>query len=188
MLLFYVVFLSQNINIIRWCSKPLASQGEWVYLLSSLIGEGNDRSGALRNGAGESRQGQEAKSIPLRFSWSFQNSERLYPTWSCPPYLEEKTPEAMPTARIPGTEQWSWADRSCWSFLSGETQGSPLATHFPTSSSLFAITSMPASHPLTADHHILPSAFQEQSQPYKLNLKKKSWRIWNVWPRAPKFS
>lgn len=124
-------------------------------------------------GWGRADRSRKQNLSTLRFSWSFQNSERLYPTWSCPPYLEEKTPEAMPTARIPGKEQWSWADRSCWSFLSGETQGSSLATHFPTSSSLFAITSMPASHPLTAAHHILPNAFQEQSQPYKLNLKKK---------------
>ena len=128
-------------------------------------------------GWGRADRSRKQNLSTLRFSWSFQNSERLYPTWSCPPYLEEKTPEAMPTARIPGKEQWSWADRSCWSFLSGETQGSSLATHFPTSSSLFAITSMPASHPLTAAHHILPNAFQEQSQPYKLNLKKKSYTI-----------
>ena len=45
-------------------------------------------------GRGRADRGRKQNPSALRFSWSFQNSERLYPTWSCPPYLEEKTPEA----------------------------------------------------------------------------------------------
>lgn len=129
-------------------------------------------------GWGRADRSRKQNPSTLRASWSFQSSERPPPTLSCPPYLEEKMPEAMPTARIPRREQWSWAARSCWSFLSGETQGSPLATHFPTSPSLFAIASnLPVVSPSPCSPPHFAQCISRTKPALQVKLKKKKKKI-----------
>lgn len=116
-----LVFLFQNINSSsrRWYVKALASEGEWVSLLPPWPEWSRDGSGTL----GEGDRGRKWNQSTPRSSWSLHSSEGNHPTRACPPYLEGKTPQAMPTARIPERERRSLAGRSWWPFSPGETQG-----------------------------------------------------------------